>query len=950
MTDLEVFGFGMGDDDILTILNGTKENPGGMKEKRVAVIEAGTGTGKSTFMPFRLMSPPEGAAFRPADAGQIVVTEPRRQATKDVARFVGEALVFGHDSRTCKAHIGPGFPVGYQVSGDRHWDSACDLIYVTDGTMINWVRDGSLARIGLVIVDEAHERSANIDIILAQLREKIHEYPHLRVMITSATIDRDFFIDYFGGPSQVFHHFIPEKKSFGYGVPLFLGLDVDKSLIRKGLTLERDVEPITFPGWSGFGPEHPGFPPDDLALETANYAKLRRGKEIPKERWSIEMPRALAEQVVAIAEATEFGDILGFLPTSRLIQQAIQNIERRIQKLGLDVDVYPLLSSTEKDKQDMATAARQRGEKRKIVISSNLAETSLTVSGVRYVVDSGLICRSEWDADIASGGLPVLPHSQAGLRQRWGRVGRDAPGWVFPLYTAEQFLSLSRDTPPESTRTNLEEFCTRLISSGLDPEKAVLPGNFEGTGYKPDEFARNSSKTFSKELQRAHDMLRAGGLVDADGDLTDLGREIERYSGSASEALAIALGDRLACLQEVALAITIVVRGNLYGQKSSILGTRREWPPEWRLRANACHRALAAGCKDDLDLSLRIASLYDAAEDGGQWCRTWWVNRDALDAALKEVEDAIKTLSAAVKKAVPRRPFKPALLARVRAALAHAFGEHVYRKEEDGSFTALADEVAANAPSLMLVPPQASVLAFQRRQTRNNDDEVDRKISHFVGYEDQGIGADRGNMLSDFDILLKLAERGGRRGGSESATTDPLTDARDKLPVGSVMRFDLEQVADGLAQIKAFKPLRDPFLPSQKHISSNARDNDSDDDPESDRDSGNADASDNEETGWQILDPRDEELNDEALGEIEPLPAQACPSPATAPPVLFARLAFGGEGLEAERAYTVADYAVEEGRCIVLLEPFHEKRRRVDPACHDAFRPLDEIKLEFLDA
>lgn len=942
VTDLEVFGFGMGDADILTILDG-------MKEKRVAVIEAGTGTGKSTFMPFRLMSPPREAAFRPTQAGQIVVTEPRRQATKDVARFVGEALVFGHDSRICKAHIGPGFPVGYQVSDDRNWDSACDLIYVTDGTMINWVRDGSLARIGLVIVDEAHERSANIDIILAQLREKIQEYRHLRVMITSATIDRDFFIEYFGGSTQVFHHIVPEKKSFGYGVPLFVGLDISSSTIRQGLTLAREVEPITFPGWSGFGPEHADFPADDLARETAKYAELRRGKEIPKERWPIEMPRALAEQVVAIAEATEFGDILGFLPTSKMIQKALQNISRRLEGLNLDFDIYPLLSSTDRVTTDAAVAARKRGERRKIVISSNLAETSLTVSGVRFVVDSGLICRSEWDAEIASGGLPVLPHSQAGLRQRWGRVGRDAPGWVFPLYTADQFLSLPRDTPPESTRTNLEEFCTRLISSGLDPEKAVLPGNFQSSGYHPDEFAQEAAENFSQELHRAHSMLRAGGLVDADGDLTDLGREIERYSGSASEALAVALGDRLACLHEVALGIAIVVRGNLYGQKTSILGTRREWAPEWRLRANACHRALVAGCEDDLEIAVRIAALYETAEDGEEWCRTWWVNRGALDAALAQVHEIIRTLSAAMKQEVPRRPFQPLLLPRARTALARAFGEHVYRKEEDGSFTSLADEASATAPSPMLVSPRARVLAFERRQTRRSEGEVDRRISHFVDCVDHEIDLDARNVLSDFDILLKLADTGYGRGGSEPAALDPLAHARANLPIGSVMRFDLEDGQDGLAQILAFKALRDPFLPPEKQISNNVRDDDSGFDPEWDQDGTNEDASDEEDAGWQFLDPRREELNDEVLGEVELLPVPDFTALPTAPPALFSRLEFGGEELMADRAYTVSDYALEEGRCIVLLEPFNEARRSVDPARHDAMRPLDEIEIEFLN-
>ena len=98
--------------------------------------------------------------------------------------------------------------------------------------------------------------------------------------------------------------------------------------------------------------------------------------------------------------------------------------------------------------QRKALAKRRKGDPRKIVISTNLAETSLTVEGVRFVVDSGVIAQSEWDPELAQGGIPTKPHSQAGIKQRWGRVGRKAPGWVFPLYTKGQYLELAEDTRP----------------------------------------------------------------------------------------------------------------------------------------------------------------------------------------------------------------------------------------------------------------------------------------------------------------------------------------------------------------------------------------------------------------------------------------------------------------------------------------------------------------------
>ncbi len=160
-------------------------------ERRVLIVKAGTGTGKSTYMPYRLLDPPDGC-FRLADLGPIIVTEPRVQATVGVADFVGRVM-------SGAGGVGPGYPVGYQVSGDRQHDPACQLVFVTDGTMINWLREGRLSQIGTVIVDEAHERSTNIDFILGYLKRELPRYPHLRVIVTSATFNADFYQQFFGG-------------------------------------------------------------------------------------------------------------------------------------------------------------------------------------------------------------------------------------------------------------------------------------------------------------------------------------------------------------------------------------------------------------------------------------------------------------------------------------------------------------------------------------------------------------------------------------------------------------------------------------------------------------------------------------------------------------------------------------------------------------------------------
>lgn len=935
--DLSQFGFGMGDADILAILNG-------LRDKRVAVVEAGTGTGKSTFMPFRLMSPPNGSPFRPTQSGPIIVTEPRRQAATGVATFVGEQLVFGHDSTKCHAHVGPGFPVGYQVSQDRNWDSACDLIYVTDGTMINWIRDGSLARIGTVIVDEAHERSANIDIILAQLREKLNEYKHLRVIVTSATIDRDFFVDYFGGPTQVYHHSVPAKKTFGYGVPLFVGLSIDEHLIADGLIVSDEVAAMNFSGWSGIGPNHEGFPPDDLAFETAKLAKLRLDKEIPKERWVREMPRALAEQVVAIADGTEFGDILGFLPTTLTIQEAIGHIRNQLKR-PRDFDIYPLLSKTPRDITAAAVSARKRGERRKIVISSNLAETSLTVSGVRYVVDSGLICQSDWDPDLASGGMPKLPHSQSGLRQRWGRVGRDAPGWVFPLYTVEQFQTLPKDTPPATARSNLEEFCTRLASSGLDPEKAVLPGNFESDNYKPDAFAKASAEVFSKELARANLTLKVGGIIDSEGDLTALGAEIERYSGPASEALAVVLGDRLACQHEVALGLALVTRGKLHG-KYGVLRIDFDWPPEWRLRAKTCHRALAAGCRDDLDLAFRIAVLYQQADDPDCWCRTWWVNGEALAAALADVAPILAKLSAAMKHDVSR-PYLPELLPRARAAITQAFMPQAFRDMGDGRFESIVDEQPAFGPGKLLVPDTTLILGFDRYETGDVEAANVQRIGHFIAVDETVAAAaanDDTRVSDDFDLLLGLSDPGRP---VIPTPKDTLHDVRIKLPIGTVVRLTLEDELNSTRTIKAIERGADPFMMPASLSKASAATEDNGFDPEWDFQAEEIRAE-SDEPQARVVDPRKLEINDKAegAGQFVSLPTLAVAGNSLPP--LRARSRFLPDPLEEGRPCLISDYEIEGDTVVLLVEPLPDTSSSLDPAWHDDLKPLCDVDMQFL--
>lgn len=961
------FQMGMTDDDILNLLTG-------LTKKRVAIVEAGTGTGKSTLMPFRLMNPPPDAILRLNDFGPIIVTEPRKAAATGVARFVGEKMCFDHDPKTCNAHIGPGFPVGYQVSGDRNWDSACQLIYVTDGTMINWVREGRLATMSTVIVDEAHERSENIDIILAQLRDQVSRYQHLRVIVTSATLDKNFFIEYFGGEEVVHYQFIAAQKSFGYGVPLFIGADISDSVIEQGLSVEGpDHMPILrFDGWAEDGPAIDGQAPEKLRAITRRLRELRQQETIPPKDWKNEMPDALAKQIVEIAAGTDFGDILGFLPTAESINTAIEAIKKSLCEKGLDFDVYPLLSTVTPDIRDRAIEARTRGDKRKIVVSSNLAETSLTVKGIRYVVDSGLICQSEWDPKIANGSFPTKPHSQSGLRQRWGRVGRDAPGWVFPLYSLEQFLDLPRNTPPGSTQTNLETFYMKLLAAGLDLDKIKLPANFEHPNVKYDEDARHNLETFNLESERARRALAASGAVDCDGHLTDFGREIERFPGSGIDAMAIMLADQLVCVHEVALALIVLKEGRLVGHSNEIFRVGRDWPNAWRIHAARCHQAFVAGCTDDLDVLVRVFAEWRAQSNPEGWCAKWWLNHEALEEADSAVADLIAPLSAGMKSRV-ERSVRSELANRARAVITRAMGSLHHHRYAGNRFrrTNSDDTETLELSRTCLVDPGDQIIvlsSFRLPPDRDTGQARAPIISTAIRAVDWlDIGAP-GSDEAGFDLVLQASARLRDKNGELFVPQDPVAVLRNNYPVGASFNIRVgEEQSCGDLVVQDITRIAGPFpFPGDPVDSADVESRQNDSLPKKKRKSVSLSGFDpdwdpntnptplvpEEEEAQALVDVTVLEINDELpsgrTGD-EPLDQASVPEPRIATPPPFHQLYVRAEGSNilpySLIRVIVLGYQLARDETPILLVDVLTEQRELDPAQHSDLRYGDSVEV-----
>lgn len=862
-TDLGKRPFGMTDAHILEALDKLSGN------KRVLVLKAGTGTGKSTFGPFRLAFPPEGAAFRLTDHGPIIVTEPRVQATIGVATFVGTKLA--------RTGVGPGHLVGYQVAGDKNHDDSCQIVYATDGTVINWLREGRLNKVGAVIIDEAHERNTNIDLILGFLRRDLARYPHLRVIVTSATFDVNFYVHYFGGPEFVDFMEVEAVKSFGYGDPLFPGEEVDlQSWLRKWwperLASMRPTDDNATPAGDLYGQE---LPAEDLWATTTILNGLRSPRFLTDpSTWRTEMPALVAEQVVRLADGLDaaeiYGDILAFLPTRISVETAVALVRKQVSSSR--ADIYDLLSTTKKSRIEQALAPRPLGAKRKIVIASNLAETSLTVEGVRFVVDSGLIAQSEWDPVTASGGVPTKPHSQAGIRQRWGRVGRDRPGWVFPLYSREQFEVLPRDTPPGSTRENQEKLIMKAKSAGFDDAAEFdWPASFKSDLVEYDDDALKYIEVFTKEMTRANRVLYSSGALDPQGHLTMFGQELERFPGPAEEAVAVMLADQLACVPEVVVGMALLSGKSLVG-RDGILRGQPYWPGEWRVEAAARHGGLAFGCRDDLDLALSIYAAWEAADPGARadelsdarvaWANGWWVDSDRLLAAATRRQEILESLSPAMKQEVTRH-VDLRLLPRARAVLSRAFAGLQYERTQDGSYQPVGDpEPEPHAlDSSTLTEPGPRVIALGRSKSRGGK----LFIRNVMNVTDWAIR----DQPDAFTLLQRAAT--DARPDQASQHLHVANELRGMWPVGARLDLDLTPDSDRIAGLQGGLPqlgFTEPVFvvePEEHDEDDNADVLADEDDEDTDWPTGNPDPQPDEdaEDRTRVLDPRESESNDE---------------------------------------------------------------------------------------
>ncbi|MDR6843052.1 ATP-dependent RNA helicase HrpA [Pseudoxanthomonas sacheonensis] len=495
----------------------------------VVVIAGETGSGKTTQLPKLCLAAGRGVA------GMIGCTQPRRIAARAVARRVAEEL---------KTPVGGA--VGFQVRFNDQVGDDTRIKFMTDGILLAEIAsDRWLSAYDTIIVDEAHERSLNIDFLLGYLKQLLRKRRDLKVIVTSATIDTERFSRHFDDAPVI------------------------------------DVEGRTFPVEVRYRPLEGG---GDGHADGRDSEESRRGERTVND--------AIVAAIDEITRQDPRGDVLMFLPGEREIRDAHQALERRKYRETEVTPLYARLSARDQDK------VFNPGPKRRLVLATNVAETSLTVPRIKYVVDPGYARIKRYSPRQKLDRLHIEPVSQASANQRKGRCGRISDGICYRLYAEADFESRSEFTDPEIRRSSLSGVILRMLSLGL--------GRIEDFPFlePPDERA----------IADGWQQLGELGAVDKDRKLTAIGRQMSRLPVDVKLARMLVAAHGNASLREM----TVI---------ASFLGIQdpRERPPEAREAADNAH-AKFADPKSEFIGILKLWQAYrDAHEELTQsklrdWC------------------------------------------------------------------------------------------------------------------------------------------------------------------------------------------------------------------------------------------------------------------------------------------------------------------------------------------
>ncbi len=506
-----------------------------IRENQVVVVCGETGSGKTTQLPKICLSLGLGAA------GLIGHTQPRRLAARSVAARIAQEL-----------HSDLGQLVGYQVRFNERLSANTCVKLMTDGILLAETQhDPQLLQYQTIIIDEAHERSLNIDFLLGYLHRLLPQRPDLKLIITSATLD----------PLRFSRHF-------------------------------HDAPIITVEGRS--------FPVE------VRYRPLSARDRTDDDARDMDLPEFIADTAAELAREGP-GDMLVFLPGEREIRAA----ERAIHQRQIPhTTVLPLYARLAFEQQNQVFSSHTG---RRIVLATNVAETSLTVPGIRFVIDTGLVRLSRYNPRTKVQRLPIETISVASANQRAGRCGRVGPGICVRLYDAADLLTMSEFTDPEIVRTNLAAVILQMTALHL--------GSAEDFPFvDPPE---------NRLIQDGYQLLFELQAVDERRELTELGRQLAKLAidprlgrmivaahpqGALTEVLVMASALAIQDPRERPLDVAKLAdekHRRFLDPKSDFLAFWNLWRDYQEQRASRTQNQLRAYCREQFLSFVRMGEWHD---------------------------------------------------------------------------------------------------------------------------------------------------------------------------------------------------------------------------------------------------------------------------------------------------------------------------------------------------
>jgi ATP-dependent helicase HrpB len=443
---------------------------------RHLAIKSPTGSGKSIGLPLLLVR-------KQLVKGQILVVQPRRVAARLLARRV--ARLFG---------CGVGEDVGYQVRFENKVSPQTKIIYLTDGVLLQkFFSDPTLSRVGLIIFDEFHERSLQVDASFALAKRIcLDQRPSLRLIVTSATLELPRIAEYLSDCGSI--------ELFARSYPVEVAHCSPNSR-----------EPI----WK----------------QVANHLK----------------------KLLCIHE----GDVLIFMDGAYEISRTIREINNSSWSSG--IEVRGLYGEMRIEDQDLALTPSDR---RKVIVSTNIAETSITVDGVTVVIDTGRAKKASFDQNRKVNVLLSLPISKSAAQQRTGRAGRTAPGYCLRLWGASDHDRRIEYEQPEIQRLDLSEICLKLSALGIPPS------SFDWFEFPPEPSLKSALSA----------LLEIGALSGSGERISEKGIEMSKCSLHPRLALALIEGRDRDCLPAIALTFAMLEnRGPLAGNRIASDYADRKW-------------------------------------------------------------------------------------------------------------------------------------------------------------------------------------------------------------------------------------------------------------------------------------------------------------------------------------------------------------------------------------